>query len=228
MFLASSFLRCRPVPFRTQTTSSFIARRLFRTSINRSLRQTNIKYASPSPSPPRWKGLAAKLFSLRTITVPLDMVALTIENSRVSRSRLIRFATKIFIFCFILKSAYYSFDELWKLRRSPSQWKAYLGDALSCVPFGILCYIGPSRIWRLRKSPSPWTRLATRFFIYVPFNVSIFMMYDMGLQQISLYPKSPPRLRKSLDDPLSYQHDVLPQGYISIDLHQAWKTQRPN
>ncbi|TGO17155.1 hypothetical protein BTUL_0020g00410 [Botrytis tulipae] len=41
-------------------------------------------------------------------------------------------------------------------------------------------------------------------------------MYDVGLQHISSYPKSPPRLRKSLDDPLSYQHDVLPQGYIRL------------
>ncbi|TGO78250.1 hypothetical protein BELL_0073g00140 [Botrytis elliptica] len=228
MFLASSFLRCRPVPFRSQAANSFIAPRLFRTSINRSFRQTNIKYASPSPSPPRWMRLAAKLFSLRIIiTVPLDMVALALEKSFVSRSRLIRFAAKLFIYGFVCTSIYKGIYEVPKLLRSLPQREAGLGTALLCVPVVIWYFVGSSAIWKVRESLSPWERLAARFFIYVSLPISISTVFDVGREILSSYPKSPPRLRKSLDDPLSYQHDVLPQGYIRLISVKPGKPEDP-
>ncbi|THV55879.1 hypothetical protein BGAL_0002g00340 [Botrytis galanthina] len=229
MFLASSFLRCRPVPFRTQATSSFIAPRLFRTSINRTFRQTNIKYAFPlpSPSPPRWKGVAAKLFSLRIITAPLGMVALAIEESFVSRSRLIRFAAKPFIFGFVDTSIYKGIHEVPKLRRSLPQREADLGTALSCVPVVIWYFVGFSAIWKVRESLSPWKRLTARFFIHVSLPISTCTVFDVGRELLSSYPRYPPLLRKSLDEPLSYQHDVLPQEYIRLISVKAGKPNDP-
>ncbi|TGO42436.1 hypothetical protein BHYA_0008g00260 [Botrytis hyacinthi] len=52
-------------------------------------------------------------------------------------------------------------------------------------------------------------------------------VFDVGRELLSSYPKYPPLLRKTLDNPLSYQHYVLPQGYIRLISIQPGKLDDP-